>query len=592
MSIAVLTQVYDEARRLAVAGSVVARGDFRLKKLLPPLDQAGTKAPVFAKVSEAAKKVIEGPEDSSAESLLELTALVTAVLYTQGETGQPGDLKPIDPINLGGELAQTSARLLKPLLEALKSTGSGRLELVKDAHERGAFRDLRLIKPALDGLDDPYPEVADFLAAKVLPKYGKAVLPELRKAYDPKGTKGHPRRLKLMHTIDAAGTRDLIKQALDGGSKEVKVAAISCLGADREDLSYLLEQAAAKTQDVRGAAYAALANIDDPAAVAVLEKAISGKDLDLAVRAFHKSKSERLSALLVSEVQKEWAALPKLKDKKQIADKVLRLIRLIGALPAEEHPAADALTLDLFARRGELAKVKGTNWGGEDVTEAVLERMADGPKTLQVALARAHAELEPGDLASAFGAARRTLPAAEVYDTFSPYLTAKVDEKKKKDPAYQKREAILDALNADYVHWYRYDDEDELPLDPRWLDLALKLKHLGLVCAVAKPGHAGAEAFLQAELDAAFKKAKNQDQVRSLVGVLVRLKHPGAAGALIASYEKIIGKANAYTYWYYHLIPDLPKAALPQLEALVPRVKGAEADHLVEAIQELRAKKD
>ena len=37
MSIAVLTQVYDEIRRLAVAGSVVASGDFRLKKLVPAL---------------------------------------------------------------------------------------------------------------------------------------------------------------------------------------------------------------------------------------------------------------------------------------------------------------------------------------------------------------------------------------------------------------------------------------------------------------------------------------------------------------------------------------------------------------------------
>ena len=33
MSIPVLTQVYDEVRRLAIAGSVVAPGDFRLKKL-------------------------------------------------------------------------------------------------------------------------------------------------------------------------------------------------------------------------------------------------------------------------------------------------------------------------------------------------------------------------------------------------------------------------------------------------------------------------------------------------------------------------------------------------------------------------------
>src|SRR5213078_26824 len=108
MSIAVLNQVYDEARRLAVAGSVVARGDFRLKKLLPPLEQAGAKVPVFARIAEAAKAVVDGPEDSSAANLLELTSLVTAVLYTQGETGMAGDLQPIETINLGGETAQTS----------------------------------------------------------------------------------------------------------------------------------------------------------------------------------------------------------------------------------------------------------------------------------------------------------------------------------------------------------------------------------------------------------------------------------------------------------------------------------------------------
>src|SRR5439155_21498429 len=142
---------------------------------------------------------------ASAGNLLELTSLVSAVLYTQGETGVAGPLEPIETVALGGATAQTSARLLKPLLEALSSTGSGRLELVKDAHERGAFRDLRLVRPALDGLDDPYGEIADFLAEKVLPMYGRAVLPELRKQYDPKGTKGHARRLSLMHALDPAG---------------------------------------------------------------------------------------------------------------------------------------------------------------------------------------------------------------------------------------------------------------------------------------------------------------------------------------------------------------------------------------------------
>ena len=59
MSIAVLTQVYDEVRRLAIAGSVVAGGDFRLKRLVPPLEQAGQKAPVFAKVGQAVDQLVK-----------------------------------------------------------------------------------------------------------------------------------------------------------------------------------------------------------------------------------------------------------------------------------------------------------------------------------------------------------------------------------------------------------------------------------------------------------------------------------------------------------------------------------------------------
>src|SRR5437870_3420763 len=133
MSIEVLTQVYDEARRLAIAGSVVAGGDFRLKKLIAPLEQASAKAPVFAKVAEAVKAVVDAKEQTSADALLELATLVSAILYTQGETGAAGTLDAIETADLGAPTAQASARVLKPLLEALTTTGSGRLELIKDA---------------------------------------------------------------------------------------------------------------------------------------------------------------------------------------------------------------------------------------------------------------------------------------------------------------------------------------------------------------------------------------------------------------------------------------------------------------------------
>src|SRR5438093_8703322 len=124
MSIPVLIQTYDEVRRLAIAGSVVAPGDFRVNKLVHLLAQAGQKAPVFAKVGEAVSRLVGSDEKTSAAALLELTTLVNAVLYTQGETGIDGEFTPIKTIELGRFKTQASARVLKPLQEALTTTGS------------------------------------------------------------------------------------------------------------------------------------------------------------------------------------------------------------------------------------------------------------------------------------------------------------------------------------------------------------------------------------------------------------------------------------------------------------------------------------
>ena len=48
MSLALVEESSKEVRRLAIAGSTLAVGDFRLKKLIGPLEQAGAKEPVFA----------------------------------------------------------------------------------------------------------------------------------------------------------------------------------------------------------------------------------------------------------------------------------------------------------------------------------------------------------------------------------------------------------------------------------------------------------------------------------------------------------------------------------------------------------------
>ena len=259
MSLSVLCQVSDEVRRLAIAGSALAVGDFRLQKLVPALEESAAKAPVFGKVAHAITKLINGSTLEAAKSLLELNTLTSAILYTQGETKVVGEWHPLETIELPISSTETSARVLKPLIEALTKTGSGRLDIIRDSHERGLFQDVRLVKWAIAAIKDPHPEIADFVVENVLPRYGPAIYPRVKADFDNQGKNDDGRRLRLLHQLDPVLTRPLVEQALDEGSKEVRLAAISCLEGYEEAIPFLLEQTKARAGEVRQAAFKSLA---------------------------------------------------------------------------------------------------------------------------------------------------------------------------------------------------------------------------------------------------------------------------------------------------------------------------------------------
>ena len=611
MSLPVLSQVYAEVRRLSIAGSVVASGDFRLKKLIPPLEQSGQKAPVFAKVAQSVAKLVESNEKTSSEAILELSTLVNAILYTQGETGLAGELKPIETTDLGQQQTQASARVLKPLLEALSTTGSGRLEIIKDAHERGAFRDLRLVKPALAALDDPYPEIGDFVADKVLPLYGKAILAELRAKYGQKGRAGHVRRLTLMHQLDPEGSREIVKAALDEGSKEVKVAAIECLGGSPEDLAFLLEQAKSKAKDVREAALKALGRSDSGDAIAVLKESLDTGDIDLAVEPIRASTSPQLLQYVHEQVKSQLQSLldGKEKDKKAVGKRASRMLSLLECLQLRSDKATDELLVWAFGQRDKLAAIKGEP-SGKDIQQRLVAIMASGPDRAQAALIDAHASLDEDELAQAFVAACRSRTPADVYAIFSPYLTAKLDSKKDKrrDPAFAKCQAIGEVLAQRWRHFDpSADDEDSLigTLDPRWLDAAVaqcRLQrtltlvqpgqtagHLELVLSLARPGHATANELLAQAFEERFKKSNDLWQCGQILEAMVRAQHPAATDATIDVLKKHAKGNQGYgLYWIGQLIPRLPKEALPKLEALLPTLPDKVIDQLLDYVTQLK----
>jgi hypothetical protein len=612
MSIAALQQVHDEVRRLAIAGSDLAAGDFRLKRLITPLEKSAEKAPVFGKVAEAAKRLVDCTPASSAGALLELSSLVSAILYTQGATGAEGDLEPLETTDLGLTVANTSARVLKPLIEALTTTGSGRLEIIRDAHERGAFRDLRLLKHALAAIDDPFGEIGDYVASEVLPLYGRAILGELRARFDRKGRGGHARRLVLMCQIDPEGSRALVAEALESGSKEVKLAAIRCLDARADAIGFLLEQAKSRAKDVRAAAFRALAPIDQPAAVDLILTTLGGPDCELVAPYVGENPNPQIAAFLVEEIRRELERIADgsekgpakaVKKQKGGSGEGERMHALLQGLRGRNDPSAVGALLSCFEHCDELAHVYfyGSHVIGWVAYDLLVSRSPDALE----ALVGAGPRLPPEIVGYGFLAASLTAPK-RAFEDFAP---AYLDRPSGKSKAALVVRSRAEAIGEEIASVARFKRTERLPhqhhakdelsaiygtatLDPRWLEAAVEARDLELIVELAAPGNAKLEAFVAQAIEVELTRTGsgyNRD-LNTLVQCLVQIAHPKTVPLFLSVMERQLKRARHdwETHGILRLIPDLPAAAITPLEALIPKVDDRLLDAYVGHLDELK----
>ncbi|MEZ6121664.1 MAG: HEAT repeat domain-containing protein [Planctomycetaceae bacterium] len=618
MSIPVLVQVHDEVRRLAIAGSNLAIGDFRLKKLIAPLEQSGQKAPVFARIAAAVQSLVEATEQTSAQALLELSTLVNAVLYTQGETGISGKLQPIQTAELDLPTSGTSARVLKPLIEALTSTGSGRFEIVRDAFQRGAFRDIRLVNPALKALGDNYGELADLVADEILPAFGRSIYPELKSAFDQKGKGADVRRLRLLHQLDPEATLPLVRDALENGSKEVRVAAISCLNHSMEELPLVLEQAKSKNKEVRSAALQAMAAFPADDVVDVLISALSGKDLDIAVGPASQNTSPRLLQFVLDHARQQRDAILGTTEKNRGKGKLAAFRSFLGCFIGRDDRASVDFLIETFGLREELAKARDTDCGGEDLNRLVaLLLVASDAKSALQTLTDVYQELDASLLTYAFAAAAKTCSSDRLYAMFSPFLLAEgaKGKRKRNDPVEDKREAVrwslLQAAQENPDDSYRYlrrrhrlqtflveelemgDVIRSVQLSPKWLDAAVQSESSELIHLLAASGHKPVLAWLSATLNRLLQQRDVHWEVAQVLQTMNRIQHPDIVPGYMKTVERfLLKKTNShyYVYWLGRLIPDLPAAALPPLEALIPKLSDRAADLIVGYVAELKRK--
>ncbi|KWX71111.1 hypothetical protein AMQ84_29315 [Paenibacillus riograndensis] len=602
MSTALLQELHQEVRRLYIAGSELAAGDFRLKRLLPQFQQLGERAAVFKRLGEGITSLVEpgaGDGAPSAVRLQELTLLLESVLYTQGVSTPdeaPGELRSRN-FTLDTKLPY---RKLAAVRQALTTTGSGRYEVVIEAFKDGMFQDLRLLPLAIAALNDPYSEIAEFAMNNILPAYGPAITGYLIESLNLTGGKSEVRKLKVIAKAGGTEVLEKIFKAAEDGSDDIRAAAIECLGGSDAYLPNLLEWSKDKKKVIREAAYKALATGGSSQGEDRLFEAFAGKkDRELAAEALAYCSSaplmERLSALYMQELRE----LPEKNEDKKKAEQLWNNIRpFTVVLYGQQNPQLDELYSYVIADHGRFASLGLVNV----IDEAARYKVRAATESAYEELRKLE-QLESRFFPYVFRAAQQLMSPEELYKQFGGTLINKLKAVVTRDSA-QRNKMLMDTIKGQVMQaeeiWYDADwdpqrdrqyretgmlapDKIAAAWDPRWLDLFIHRDELELVCAFARPDHAEARRYLLNKLDERKEsqhKQRNHDFLPDIFTGLVRsgMPDPELHELLISMLEN--GKSYLPYRFDYNLFQQMlrfPASYSGRLEAVIPNQRYYES---------------
>ena len=258
-----LYDLQQELNRLFIAGSKFAKNDPRLQKYIPILKKLGEKAPVFNKLAQEVEVLLQVESQQSAEKLLSVSTLLYSVLYTQGVTIQAEATKALQEPNVSiADVNTTYSYLqLKPVLQALIQSNSGRLEVLKDAFERGIFKDSRTFGYLSYALADKYTELADYVLQTIIPTCGQAMLPFLLSDFRLEDRTENVRRLRLLYQLKYAKMDSLTDKIFSESLPNLQAEAISIIAEkkDTQTEDFIMSLTGDKNKLVREASYKALA---------------------------------------------------------------------------------------------------------------------------------------------------------------------------------------------------------------------------------------------------------------------------------------------------------------------------------------------
>ncbi len=606
MSTALLQELYQETRRLYIAGSELAVEDIRLRKLLPRFQQLGEKAPIFKRLGDSIQTVLDEKQDNtSSERLQNLTLLLSSVLHTQGNASVAGTLKPLrieQQKHSSLPITSYSYRKLAPVVQALSTTGGGRHEVIEQAFKEGIFQDARLMPLAIQGLYDPYAEIAELMMRKIVPAYGLAILPYLRDIFDPQGDKKEVRKLTAIHTIAQEHQLDLLdvySELARSASDDIRATAIRFLVGHEEYVPELIQWTKEKKKNVRASAYYALAGSSSSEAIDYLLAASAGKNLEYVVEAVLNQEvspdlEHQLAVAFAAELEKAIQELQqKSVDYKTIGTLEARRLSELCHMWIHTQNEIVHQSYRKLLRNYTYLYNRGTQrclMRMDLIVDFAVKYIEQKGNLEDLELLYAISDQDENRLSSSFRLAFRILPSEQLYDYYvgetASQMKAEINKnvKKRLDNMIATMREILiedvyESFSLAYGEDYQVYTKKILPLaevqqhwDERWLDFAMKQDDIELVAGLARPHVKGVETFLRDKLrdNPKFNKRTAGLILRALEERMGISKEDKRELLWQALDDRRNSNSHAFEPYIFNSLLELPVEDIERLEALLP----------------------
>lgn len=295
MDISSMYELRERLKASMIAGTNLILEDFRLKRAMEAFLPMENAAPVFGKIGVLCRRLMEENCENREELLLDTLSLLDQVICTQGAVSVSGDLEPVQTETAGSVITNAPYSVLKTLLDALLSSGSGHYSYVMETHRDHPelFGDYRVKSALVQALGASYAELADQVE-KWLCEETADILPLLYRGFDPQGKKEMVRRVHVISAIAGAGANDFYLKHLPDSVKEVRQALLFALHHEQSNVSYVQELVLKERGNAKKTALYVLARMEAPEAEEHFRKL------------YEKNPAETMSWLYLSQC--EWAS--------------------------------------------------------------------------------------------------------------------------------------------------------------------------------------------------------------------------------------------------------------------------------------------